>query len=78
MKELIEFIVKNLVEKPDEVLVTVENHGSELVVRVVVAESDIGKVIGRSGKVANAIRTVARTCATKQNKHVSIKFTENK
>lgn len=76
MKELVEFIVKNLVEDDAAVNVLVEETNKEINVLVKVAEDDLGKVIGKGGKVANSIRTVARTSGKKQNKFVNIKFTD--
>ena len=78
MKELVEFIVKSLVENQDAVEVLVEDNAKEVNVLVKVSEEDLGKVIGKGGKVANSIRTVARTSGKKQNKHVNIKFTDKK
>lgn len=78
MKELVEFIVKSLVENADAVEVLVEEDNKDVNVLVKVAEEDLGKVIGKGGKVANSIRTVARTSGKKQNKFVNIKFTEKK
>ena len=74
MKELVEFIIKNLVNEPEsvEVLETVKKR--ETVYTVKVSQEDFGKIIGRSGKVATAIRTVVRTSAKKNNKHVFVKF----
>ena len=71
MKELLEFIIKNLVSKPDEVAVTETQNDRETVYSVKIAEEDFGKIIGRSGKVATAIRTVVKTAA---NKRVFVKF----
>ena len=74
MKELVEFIVKNLVANPDSVEVVQTENDRETVFTVKIAEEDFGKIIGRSGKVATAIRTVVRTSAKKQNKRVFVKF----
>ena len=60
MKDLIEFIIKNLVSKPDDVEIREEQHDRETVYIVKVDSEDFGKIIGRSGKVATAIRTVVR------------------
>ena len=76
MKELVEFIVKNLVEDTEAVSVSVQEEAKEINVLVRVGENDLGKVIGKGGKVANSIRTVARTSGKKQNKFVNIKFTD--
>lgn len=74
MKELVEFIVKNLVSDPENVIVTETVNDRETVYTVKVPEEDFGKIIGRSGKIATAIRTVVRTSAKKQNEHVFVKF----
>lgn len=78
MRELVEFIVKSLVNDQDAVEISVEETAKEYSILVKVAEDDLGKVIGKSGKVANSIRTVARTSAKKQNKFVNIKFADKK
>ena len=74
MKELVEFIVKNLVANPDTVEVVEEEKERETVYVVKIAEEDFGRIIGRSGKVATAIRTVVRTSAKKLNKRVFVRF----
>ena len=74
MKELVEFIVKNLVNNPDEVVITETPKEKETVYTIKVTPEDFGKIIGRSGKVATAIRTVVKTSAKKNNKHIYIKF----
>lgn len=74
MKELVEFIIKNLVSNPDAVEIREEQKDREMVYVVKVDGEDFGKIIGRSGKVATAIRTVVRTSAKKNNKHVFVRF----
>lgn len=74
MKELVEFIIKNLVSNPDAVEIREEQKDREMVYVVKVDAEDFGKIIGRSGKVATAIRTVVRTSAKKNNKHVFVRF----
>ena len=74
MKELIEFIVTNLVDNKDSVEVFESVKEREIVYTVKIAEEDFGKIIGRSGKVATAIRTVVKTAAKKENKRVFVKF----
>ena len=72
MKELLLYIAQNLVDNPDEVTVT-ENEGTEeTVFELRVAPSDMGKVIGRHGKIAKEIRALMRAVAQKQGKHVSV------
>ncbi|MBQ8468864.1 MAG: KH domain-containing protein [Clostridia bacterium] len=78
MKELVEYIVKSLVEDQNAVVVELSDEGKEINVLVRVSEADFGKIIGKSGRVANSIRTVARTSARKQGKRVNIKFTDKK
>jgi predicted RNA-binding protein YlqC (UPF0109 family) len=64
-KEILEYIARNLVDDPDAVVVTkVEGEGS-LILRLVVAPEDMGKVIGRGGRTARAIRDVMRAAGTK-------------
>lgn len=72
MKELLEFLAKSLVEHPDAVLVTEEQRGDLTVYRLTVDPSDVGKVIGRQGKIAKSIRSVMSAAAYRQNKHVSV------
>lgn len=74
MKELLEFIIKNLVNEPEKVEVTETEKERETLYTVKVSPEDFGKIIGRSGKVATAIRTVVRTSAKKNNTHVFVKF----
>ena len=74
MKDLVEFIIKNLVNEPDSVEITETVKDKEVVYTIKVSQDDFGKIIGRSGKVAAAIRTVVRTSAKKHNKHVFVKF----
>ena len=63
MRELVEFLVRALVEQPDKVEVEEFEEDGDLVLEVSVAEDDLGRVIGRGGRIANAIRTVARAAA---------------
>lgn len=74
MKELLEFIVKNLVDNSNDVKVDVKENDKFIDCKISVCDEDLGKVIGRNGKVATAIRTVARASARKTNKKVNIKI----
>ncbi len=74
MKELVEFIVKNLVDDPETVSVVETETDRETVYTVKVVGENFGRIIGRSGKVATAIRTVVKTSAKKNNKRVFVKF----
>jgi len=74
MKELVEYIVKALVDKPDEVVVSQTEGESITILEIRVAQDDVGKVIGREGRIANAIRTVSKAAAAKQKKRVTIEI----
>jgi hypothetical protein len=65
MKELIEYIAKAIVDYPDEVAVREEEEGDRIVFYLQVAESDMGKVIGKQGRIANAMRTLLKVAAAK-------------
>ena len=72
MKELVEVIAKALVENPDEVAVTESVKDDEIVVELKVAASDMGKVIGKQGRIAKAIRSVVKAAASKDDKKVIV------
>lgn len=72
MKELVEVIARALVDHPDEVTVTEREDGKSLVLEVRVAESDMGKVIGKQGRIAKAIRSVVKAAAAKEDKRVVV------
>lgn len=72
MKELVEVIAKALVDDPDSVVVTEREEGKTIIVEVRVAESDMGKVIGKQGRIAKAIRSVVKAAAAKENKKVVV------
>ena len=74
MKEILETMIKNLVE--DEALVSIEEiaQDSEIKFEVRVNEKDMGRVIGKKGKIAQSIRTVMKAIAAKENKKTSIEF----
>ena len=65
MKEILEFIAKSLVDNPDAVVVTEEQKDDTLVLKLQVAQSDMGKVIGKSGRIAKAIRQVINAAAAR-------------
>jgi predicted RNA-binding protein YlqC (UPF0109 family) len=67
MRDLVEFVVRSLVEDPDAVRVTELEEQEGTVLEVHVADGDLGRVIGREGRVANAIRTLAKAAATAQD-----------
>ena len=72
MRELVEVIAKALVDNPDEVVVTKKTEGKTLVLEVKVADSDMGKVIGKQGRIAKAIRSVVKAAAAKEDKKVIV------
>ena len=72
MKELLTYIVQSLVERSDEVSVTEHETGGETVFEVRVAPGDMGKVIGRQGRIAKEIRTVVRSYAQRTGAKVSV------
>lgn len=74
MKELVEYIVKALVDKPDEVNIAETQGESLTILEIKVAQEDVGKVIGREGRIANAIRTVTKAAAAKQKKRVTVEI----
>ena len=67
MKELVDYIARSLVENPDEVQTTEEWDGQRYVIHLDVAETDMGKVIGRGGRVAEAMRSVLKVAAARQD-----------
>jgi len=72
LKELLTYIVKNLVDNPDEVNVTEREEETETVFEIRVNSSDMGKVIGRQGRIAKEIRVLMRSVAQKQGKRISV------
>ena len=74
MKELLEYIARSLVDEPDAVRVDEEHDGDLLVLRLEVAPDDVGKVIGRGGRVARAIRAVMRAAAVKAGVAVNVEI----
>ena len=74
MKELLTYIVQNLVEKPDEVSVTEREANGETVFEVRVADGDMGKVIGRQGRIVKEIRILMKAVAQRKGKKVSVEF----
>ena len=72
MKQLVEVIAKSLVENPDEVVVTETEKDDAIVVELKVGPADMGKVIGRQGRIAKAIRTVVKAASSKSSKKVIV------
>jgi predicted RNA-binding protein YlqC (UPF0109 family) len=73
VRDLLEFLTRSLVENPDAVQVTeAEEIDGEVVLEVEVADDDLGRVIGRGGRVANALRSVMKAAATREDKRVVV------
>lgn len=74
MKELLEILAKSLVDQPDEVTVNMIEKEKSIVLELKVAPDDMGKVIGKQGRIARAIRTVVKAAATRQKKRVLVEI----
>mgnify|MGYP002798036006 FL=1 len=74
MKELVEVIAKSLVDCPDEVVVTETENDKAIVLELRVAQADMGKVIGKHGRIAKAIRSVVKAAASKEEKKVIVEI----
>lgn len=72
MKELVEVIAKALVDHPEEVVVTEVNEGKGRKIELHVASSDMGKVIGKQGRIAKAIRAVVKAASSKDDSYVDV------
>ena len=76
MQDLIEFIARSLVEDPIEVHVNQSQRGSNVEIRLQVAKEDMGRVIGKGGRVANAMRVLLRVAAAREGKRASLDIIE--
>ena len=76
MKELVEVIAKALVDNPDEVVVNEKKEGRNIVIELHVAPSDMGKVIGRQGRIAKAIRSVVKAASSRENLRVDVEIVD--
>lgn len=74
MKELVEVVARALVDHPDEVVVTEKTDGKTTVIELHVAASDMGKVIGKQGRIAKAIRSVVKAASSKDNRKVDVEI----
>lgn len=72
MKELVEVIAKSLVDHPEEVVVTEKETDHAIILELKVAADDMGKVIGKQGRIAKALRTVVKAAASKGEKKVIV------
>jgi predicted RNA-binding protein YlqC (UPF0109 family) len=76
MIELIKYVIESFAEKPEEIVYDIQENGKEVNVTVTLADSDMGKVIGRQGKIAKALRTLVRAGSQKENKKYNIEIKE--
>ncbi len=76
MKDLIEYVAKALVDKPDEVTVTEERERGRVVLRLRVAEDDYGKVIGKGGRIAQSMRALLKVSAVRRQEYASLEIGE--
>ena len=76
MKELLLYIARSLVDHPDQVTVTEVENGDELTLELRVAPEDMGKVIGRHGRIAKEIRTLMKAAGNRQNKKVTVEIVD--
>ena len=76
MEELVRFIARNLVDEPDSVVVSSREEGDSVIISLSVAQSDMGKVIGRQGRIAKAIRTVVKAASVREDKKYMVDIVE--
>ena len=76
MKESLELIITSLVSEPSEVSINEKDGEKEITFEVKVKETDMGKVIGKEGRIAKAIRTIMKSIAAKEGKRVNIEFVD--
>lgn len=76
MKELVEVIAKSLVDHPEEVVVTETENDKSIVIELRVAQVDMGKVIGKQGRIAKAIRSLVKAAASKDDKKVVVEIVQ--
>jgi hypothetical protein len=77
MKELVEYLAKSLVDDPTQVQVTEVVTGADVLVELRVAPEDMGRIIGKGGKVITALRTLVQVCATREAKRVQLEVVED-
>jgi predicted RNA-binding protein YlqC (UPF0109 family) len=74
VKEFLEYVARSLVDSPDEVRVEMEEDGDEVALLLHVEQADMGRVIGRDGRIANAIRSLLRVMGTRDGRHVELEI----
>ena len=76
MKELVEVIAKALVDHPEEVVVTEKKDGADYLIELHVASSDMGKVIGKQGRIAKSLRSAVKAAASRENARADVEITD--
>jgi predicted RNA-binding protein YlqC (UPF0109 family) len=76
MKDLIDYIARSLVDDPSQVEISQGRRGSQIILRLKVAKEDMGRVIGKSGRVANAMRVLLRVSAAQEGKRATLDIVE--
>jgi predicted RNA-binding protein YlqC (UPF0109 family) len=77
VKEFLDYVARQLVDHPDAVQIEVEERGDEVELILSVDERDMGRVIGRDGRIANAIRSLLRVMASRDGRHVELEIVAN-
>jgi len=76
VKELLEFLARSLVDNPEQVRVEESENSDGVLLRLLVAKEDVGKVIGKQGRIARALRTVVKASAVKDGKQASVEIVD--
>ena len=76
MKETLEILVRNLVDNKDKIEITEKENGNDVTLELRVDPSDMGKIIGRQGRIIRAVRTLMKAYATKENKRLNVEIIE--
>ena len=76
MKDLLEFLARSLVDHPDQVRVEERENADGVLLRLSVAKEDVGKVIGKQGRIARALRTVVKASAVKEGKQATVEIVD--
>ncbi len=76
MKEVLKTIILNLVENKEEVEIQEEVDGKSIILKIKVSQNDMGRVIGKQGRIAKALRTLTKALATKEQKRVTLEFVD--
>jgi predicted RNA-binding protein YlqC (UPF0109 family) len=77
VKEFLDYLARSLVDNPDDVHVDAVDHGDEVELTLAVDEDDMGRVIGRDGRIANAIRSLLRVMGARDGRHVELEIVAN-